>query len=262
MIGGIPRYRASLRTLGPLIALVVAGAGAAAPEMPPVPSFAAPGSGHKVASYEVELPLNDTGAETATIPGDCANAMRLLAGGRASTSNVVERRIWFKVESDCRYHGLINRHGQSVIADHVSGFDFFNARIDALPVDPRCATGRCNPRETDRLGRLRYFPLAEPLDPELAASGRATCGNCRLENGLFRGRLFIDTDGQVRCENGTPRPSVRLLSVDYADVNGDRVMDAVLRFVLLERGASRMPMVMALTREAPTGPFVQPPPLR
>ena len=43
--------------------------------------------------------------------------------------------------------------------------------------------------------------------------------------------------------------------VDFADVNGDQYLDAVLRFVPIGPGVARAPLTLPLTRTEPEGPF-------
>ena len=73
---------------------------------------------------------------------------------------------------------------------------------------------------------------------------------CRLDNGIFRGWMVADTAG-THCIPDANAPGFRVISVDYADVNGDGVLDVVLRLVPLAPGTSRIPLILPLTRTAP-----------
>ena len=228
-------------------------------EAQPLPSidFAEPISGRKVERYYVDLPVGPSEYRTVTIPMDCSDVSQLIEEGAAYKGSIVDRRLWHKVEGDCRYHAFLNRHPMRDCEDHVSNYDFMNARIEDLPIDLGCAqaeAGECNPAATDALGMLRHFPLAEPVD---ALPNNGDQAQCELKDGLFRGRLFVDETG-IHCEAGPSAPSLRLIAVDYADINGDRILDAVLRFVPIGRGAIRSPLVLPVTRTQPDGPFQVP----
>ena len=133
-------------------------------------------------------------------------------------------------------------------------------RLD-LPIDRDCigdaADGRapgCGPTQTDRHGLLSHFPLSEPAS---RADDGAIPADCLLRDGLFYGHLYIGPDG-MRCASRNSQPSLRLIAVDYADINGDGYLDAVLRFVPIGPGAARSPLILPLTRTSPGGPFKTP----
>ncbi len=213
--------------------------------------FAEPLTGRKVAGYEVELALAADRTERFAVPADCAELTRVLENGAAYRGTIVSRRLWQKVESDCRYHAFLNRHPRDGLTDYVTSYDFMNARISDLPLAHHCARlAECQPQPPDGLGLLREFPLAEPGDGPVSSETE-----CVLEDGLFRGRLFMTPEG-IRCSADPGRPSLRLVAVDYADVNGDRVLDAVLRFVPLGIGVMRLPISLPVTRFGPEEPFV------
>lgn len=220
--------------------------------------FAEPVSGRRVTAYQIELPTERSAKRTFSIPQDCAEVMRCMDEGAVYRSTVIDRRLWHKADSDCRFYSFLFRHPQQIIADYVSDYDFRNAQLRDLPVDLRCADGSpaegqqgCNPAATDAFGMLLYFPLGEPphdreADHEVAA--------CELKDGVFHGRLHIDGD-HFHCDAGPGTPTLRLIAVDFADINGDQYLDAVLRFVPIGPGAARAPLTLPLTRTEPEGPF-------
>lgn len=221
--------------------------------------FSEPLSGKKVTHYEIELPIERGQRQTFRIPDDCGAAVRAINQGSAFKGSIVDRRFWQKVESDCRYHDFLYSRPQQVITDHVSAYDFMNAHLSDLPIDRRCAESgadpqqsRCNATITNGLGMLRHFPLAAPLS---TPPDNIECIRCELRNGLFRGYIFVGEDG-IRCGTDVNAPSLRLIAVDHADINGDGFLDAVLRFVPIGPGSSRLPMILPLTRMTADGPFI------
>ena len=81
--------------------------------------------------------------------------------------------------------------------------------------------------------------------------------SCRLTHGSFRGYVVADAQG-LRCRPDSRAPGIRVLSVDYADVNGDGWVDAVLRIVPIGPGANRRPLVLAYTRIGTEAPLTVP----
>lgn len=221
--------------------------------------FAEPTSGRKVTHYEIELPVRLDERETFHIPDDCGKVLRTVNSGLIYRGNIVDRRLWKKIENDCRYNTFLNLHPQHELEDHVSGYDFRNAWLRDLPLDPRCAgSGQesdpagCNLAQPGSFGMLRHFPIATLADDIPALTD---CIPCRLNNGRFRGYVLIDGEA-VRCQTGASAPGVRLIAVDFADINGDRVLDAVLRFIPIGPTNNRGPLVLPLTRFDDSGPFV------
>lgn len=211
--------------------------------------FTEPTSGGRVSGYQIELPVSADERRSFAIPADCRDVERRLERGLSHRGGIVDRRLWRKVVEDCWFHRFLNRHPTTSIRDFVSDYDFMNARLEDLPIDADCAdtastsTQACQPSATDAHGLLRYFPAGEPWDPATST----TPARCVLRNGLFYGRLFVEADG-LRCDAGHGNPSLRLIAVDFADVNGDRVLDAVLRFVPIGPHAARRPLILPLTR--------------
>jgi len=235
---------------------------AKAMEMQPEIYFVEPGSGRKVAAYGVDLPVAADRKEHFAVPDDCAEIEARFDRGEIYTGRIIDRRIWRKVENDCRYFGFLHRHPMQDITDHVSGYDFRNADLADLPIDLRCtaagsAAGPCDPTATDAFGMLRHFPLAEPVP---AGETGAVDTPCTLRDGLFHGRLFVGPGG-IACEGAPARPTLRLIAIDFADINGDRVLDAVLRFVPIGPGAHRGPLILPLTRFSADERFSVPQPL-
>ena len=249
-----------------LLALLMLGTPPVEAEQPPPAQvhFAEPVSGARVTEYQVELPTNRSETRTFAIPEDCPEVMRCVDEGAVYRSTIIDRRLWQKVDADCRFYSFLYRHPQQVLEDYVSSYDFRNARLSDLPIDRRCADGgsppddgECNPSATDGFGMLRYFPLAAPPN---ASVGEHGAGSCEFRDGVFHGWLHVDADG-LHCDAGPGAPTLRLIAVDYADINGDHYLDAVLRFVPIGPGATRSPLTLPLTRTIPEGPFSVPEPV-
>jgi hypothetical protein len=222
--------------------------------------FAEPSSGRKVTHYSVELAVARDERRSFMIPDDCDAVVRALEEGTAYRGRIIDRRLWHKVEGDCRFHDFLYRHPRQALQDYVSDYDFMNARLSDLPIDRRCARDAadaggtvCDPMATDASGLLRHFPLAQSL-PDGDVGDEC---ECELTDGIFRGHLFVDEQG-MRCTTGPDAPSLRLIAVDFADINGDRFLDAVLRFVPLRARPARMPLILPLTRFEPGAPFSVP----
>jgi hypothetical protein len=227
--------------------------------------FFEPRSGRRVTHYTVELSVKREQAQAFLIPDDCDQVIQSIDEGTTYKGSIIDRHLWKKVEGDCRHHRFLHRIPQRVIEDHVSDYDFMNARLSDLPIDPRCASpdqAACNPLATDAFGMLRNFPLTQPVT---APPADADCTECEFKDGLFRGRIFSDKDG-ISCEAAPYGPSLRLVAVDFADINGDGFLDAVLRFVPVGPGSNRTPLTLPLTRFDGSEPFsvpeMTPPPPR
>ena len=110
----------------------------------------------------------------------------------------------------------------------------------------------CGFAQPGSFGMLHHFPIATFADdlPDMA-----DCIPCRFKNGRFRGNILIDGE-EIRCQTGASAPGVRLIAVDFADINGDRVLDAVLRFIPNGPTNKRGPLILPLTRFDDSGPFV------
>jgi len=255
---GMHRRRHLIALPAGFLFLSLLAAGAQADDQQEV-FFAEPTSGRRVTHYTIDLPVNSDKRETFNVPEDCNRITRAVDGGASYKGNIIDRHLWRKAESDCRYQGLLDRHSQRIIEDYVSGYDFRNARIDDLPLDLRCAQtgvtpGGCNPNATDEFGMLRYFPISSPMG---AGPERADCIPCAFRNGRFRGYVLMEGE-EVRCRIDANAPGLRLIAVDFADINGDRILDAVLRFIRIGPGGHRAPLILPLTRLDATSPFSVP----
>lgn len=219
--------------------------------------FAEPYTGKKVTGYELTLPVSRTEERKFSVPGGCAEALQAIAAGAAQWGTGVQRRIWWKVEHDCRYFAFLNRYNTDTVQDFVSDYDFMNAFLRDLPTSARCRRPDVSPDD----------PACKPIPPGVPdlslflpfvdrgpETPRLDVSPCRLQNGIFRGHVINDRTG-IHCEADPSAPGFRVISVDYADVNGDAYLDVVLRLVPLAPGASRTPLVLPLTRTRPDGAF-------
>lgn len=220
--------------------------------------FPEPGSGKKVTHYSIDLPLGRGQRQAFLIPDDCETVIRAIDEGSAYKGSIIDRRLWQKAESDCHYDGFLHHHPQQITEDFVSDYDFMNCRISDLPIDRRCADGsvsdeqnRCTPAVMDVFGMPRQFPLTQPIEE---APGEIETSSCEMRDGLFHGRIYYGPEG-IHCEADPRLPGMRLIAVDFADVNGDHVLDAVLRFVPIGPSVSRTPLILPLTRNGPDEPF-------
>lgn len=224
--------------------------------------FAEPGTGRKVKRYWVKLPFKDGAQRQFRIPCECPHILAELEFDEAARDRVMARSLWQKVSGDCRYMRFLTRHGTEPVIDHVSTFDFHNAAIDRFPLDPGCRRGertptaKCDPLRIDRRGMLRYFPLGQPATDE---EEPGIAKNCELRDGLFQGRLRL-TDTETRCFETAEAQGVRLTGVDFADVNGDGTLDAVLRLRMLGPISTQQILRLPLTRSSADADFTAPAP--
>lgn len=104
------------------------------------PDFAEPYTGKPVKTYSIELPLSRGERQTFSIPDECAKVnSRLLEGAAGHWGSRVERRLWLKVDDDCRYHAFLNNNDKQAEHDFVSEYDFLNADMQDLPLRPGCS---------------------------------------------------------------------------------------------------------------------------
>ncbi len=213
--------------------------------------FAEPYTGAKVKKYAIELPVGQDSQRSFEIPDQCPEAMKALASGAIKWGNQIERRIWHKVGNDCTYHDFLNRFPRSVENDYITSFDFRNAPLAALLPNPcrvRSREAPCDPRVNGRAAILGLLEIVEN-PAELADFDGASCW---ITSGAFRGQIAGGAS-ELMCRPDRRAPGFRVMSVNYADVNGDGYLDAVLRIIPLGPGASRMPVVLAYTRMSPDG---------
>ncbi|MEN8178080.1 MAG: hypothetical protein ABFS39_05610 [Pseudomonadota bacterium] len=146
--------------------------------------------------------------------------------------------------------------------DFVSGYDFMNAELYDIPLWLNCdeATEKNNHskacKENFTLG-IKDFSFFFPWRKEDKRPLKETPQTCRINNGIFRGRVTYDQTG-IHCVQDSNEPGFRIIAIDYADVNGDDYLDAILRLIPLGRGVSRAPIVLPLTRKEPDGTFTIP----
>lgn len=227
-------------------------------------SFAEPGSGRKVSSYTVELPTARDRRETFAVPADCAVAIdKVWRHGAQQWGNRVDRSTWWKVRRDCDYVGFLGSYSRSPSHDYVAGYDFMNAYLRDLPVRLRCerAPDSSLIPGCDNLTPPEVADLAQILPVVDGADAPAGTPPCRMQDGIFRGRIVQGANG-IHCEADPDAPGFRVISIDYADVNGDDYRDVVLRLLPLGIGMPRAPLLLPLTRTQPDGPFSIPRDLR
>ncbi len=236
---------------------------AAAGEPENTPWFTAPYTGEKVKSYEITLPLSRYEEETFVIPRDCKKLNSRLLEGAGHWGNRVQRRLWIKADDDCRYLNYLNKNPRKAEKDFVSDYDFFNARLADLPLRPGCDLYLLLRDPTACPDPLPGMPDFSMLMMHQEHPGIPTeipgadPQQCRFRNGVFRGHIFF-VDDSLQCEEDHRAPGYRILSVDYADVNGDGYLDAVLRMSLIGTHGRPELLVLPLTRFAPEGKFSLP----
>ncbi len=228
--------------------------------------FAEPITGRRVSSYVADLPVDRFQRRRFSVPGECGDVLGAIQGGATFKGTILDRRLWQKVEADCRYHEFLHRHPMQEVEDHVSTYDFMNARLSDMPI-AQCTVGAgpgtyigCEPWTAAGFNMLHQFALIQPV----ANAPDKTLVECVLNDGLFYGQMFVGPDG-ILCDPDASVPSLRLIGVDFADINGDHILDAVMRFVPIGPGAARSPLILPLTRTQDSGPFsipeLLPPPL-
>lgn len=217
--------------------------------------FAAPYSGKKVTHYTIELPVSKDHRQGFEIPEQCSDVTQAAVAGARRWGTRQERSVWHKVDGDCRYYAFLNRFGNRPTQDYISSFDVWNAPLCDLLIESRCSHPDALPGDPD----CQPLPPGIPRISQLLSFAENNAGEalqhaepCRLDGGIFRGWVVADPTG-THCMPDPNAPGFRLMSVDYADVNGDGLLDVVLRLVPLAPGASRIPLILPLTRTAPEG---------
>ncbi len=220
--------------------------------------FAMPFSGDKGTHYDIQLGFANNEVKKFHIPDDCNTIMSMVNFGAPNPINLIDRKLWFKSINDCRYVMMlhINEEGHPE-NDFVTNYDYFNARLADLPFSSQCkATDddifqkQCASSEDDKPTIRSYFPFLEVLPNNTDT----VTEECQFSDGVFRGSL-VRTDQGIRCQQDRRAKGLRLISVDYTDLNDDSYMDVVLRIMPLGRGVSRFPILLPLTRFTPDTPF-------
>ncbi len=224
------------------------------------PFFSAPYTGKKVQNYEITLPLSRYEQETFTIPQDCSKLNSRLLDGNGHWGNRIERRLWIKADDDCRYLNFLKKYSGQADKDFVSDYDFYNAKIADLPLRPGCDLNlllrnpAACPPSMPGMPNFSTFMESMPMHQER----QRELEDCRFENGVFRGYIYHTGMG-LRCIKDPKAPGYRILSVDFADVNGDKCQDAVLRMMSIGRGARLSLLILPLTRCSEDDKFSLPP---
>lgn len=218
--------------------------------------FAAPNSGARVTDYKVSLPMRRGEKVEFNIPMDCGKIQEFFDAGASRWGRRYEQLMWVKVHGDCHYYQFLHRSKLPVQKDYVSTYDFANADLDVLLANEGCAPGQIN---LEKRGCVPVSEVGPDITKFIVFSSHPETGvyescECQLENGVFKGRYIQNEHGR-QCIVDNLSPGLRLMSVDFTDVNVDGVMDAVLRFMPLGYGSKRLPMVFVLTRYAADGPF-------
>lgn len=217
------------------------------------PEFRAPYSGERVTEYEVTLPVRAREKETFRIPSECNSAHLAYRGGGNQWGNRVERRVWDKVMRDCYYVAFLRQSGSPPVHDFVSQYDFMNADLRDLMPGSGCGGPGQEPCEPLPPGVIELKQiLAQVSGTDLGEQGSAE--ECQLRNGLFRGRAEFTEEGLV-CDADPLGNGIRVVAIDFADVNADGYVDAVLRLIPIGRGFRRAPLILPLTRKAPDAGF-------
>ena len=225
------------------------------------PYFSAPYTGEKVKEYKIQLPTSRYEKETFNIPKDCGKLNSRLLEGNGHWGNSIERRLWMKADDDCRYLNFLNKYSGKASQDYVSNYDFYNANITDLPLRPGCDLNLLlhNPAACPPpMQGMPNFSMFMSTMPMQQTREKETLKDCRFENGLFRGYIYHTGMG-LRCIRDSKAPGYRILSVDFADVNGDDCQDAVLRMMPVGRGARPSLLVLPLTRCGNDEKFILPP---
>ncbi|WP_456413359.1 ferric uptake regulator family protein [Thiolapillus sp.] len=223
------------------------------------PYFSAPYTGEKVQQYSITLPLSRHEKATFHIPKDCGKLNSHLLEGSGRWGTRIERRLWIKADDDCRYLNFLRQYPRNAERDFVSTYDFYNARISDLPLRPGCdldlllRNPSACPPSLPGMPNFSMFMNNMPSHQEQPRELQ----DCRFENGVFRGYIYHTGMG-LQCRKDPKAPGYRILSVDFANVNGDQCQDAVLRMVPIGRGGRPSLLILPLTRCSETEKFSLP----
>lgn len=222
------------------------------------PDFHAPYTGERVEQYDVTLPVSPQHKQIFHIPTDCPAAHYAYGQGAEQWGNRIERQVWEKVMQDCYYVAFLQQAAGQPAHDYVSGYDFMNADLRDLVVDSKCGPQGKAPCDPLPPGVIDLRQLLVRVSMGMSGSETARPEECRVKNGLFRGWVEFKPDG-IACHADPHANGFRMLAVDYADVNADGYVDAIIRLVPLGRGQRHIPLILPLTRMQADDPFMIPP---
>lgn len=221
-------------------------------------SLAAPFSGKKCTEYKIELPISRETKQQFSVPEDCASIRSHMLGGSSRWGSMIEKKLWHKAHYDCQLIDFLHHNKALPVADFISNYDFFNAPISDFPTSISC-------KLQTNVAICKQFEATIPkilnmLFPEILTGNKQVddWGDCRLSNGVFRGRLIKDQD-RIICQTDRKARGIRIIDVDYANINGDEYLDALLRIVKIGSNARRTTVLFPLTRLSPDGPLMVPP---
>lgn len=215
--------------------------------------FRAPVTGQRVTQYEIELPMNKQEQRSFLIPGDCPELAQAAAEGASQWGTQLEKSLWWKAESDCRYSLFLKRYPSAPVQDYVSGYDFQNAPLSELPLQRQCSRPETAPLPCAGFSRATGLHHLLSTDDSLQDT-TANGDGCRVRNGTFRGWVRF-TEGEIHCKEDPSGPGFRIIAIDYSDVNGDGYLDAVLRLFPLGPRRGRTASILPITRLAPDAPL-------
>lgn len=244
---GLPHLASCWTSLALALSLFLFAGGAASETV-----FQAPYSGEKVSEYEVSLPVTPHGKHTFRIPSECPAAHSAFRAGARQWGNRVERRVWDKVMQDCYYVAFLQQAEAQPMHDYVSNYDFMNGTLLDIVLEAHCGDAQDVPCEPLPPGMIELKQVLAPLSPE--QDGEANSNDCCIENGVFRGWAEYGENG-MRCLADRRANGFRMVAIDFADVNADGYLDAVIRLIPMGRGVRRIPLILPLTRISPDGPF-------
>lgn len=222
--------------------------------------FAEPLTGRPASEYQVELPIKQKESREFSVPYDCDLVRRHIQQDTADRSRIIAHRLWTKTDSDCRYYELLSRHDQSGLNDFISEIDFRALDLRRLPLDTYCDQrpgSLCVSRSQATMDARPLFPDRANVPPDKKEKYSST--PCHLTDGRYRGRIC--REGETLLCVPDRSSTFRLLGVDYGDVDGDGIQDAVLRLNVLSPRTGRRSVRIPLTRLHEDAPLTLTPPL-
>lgn len=223
------------------------------------PHLTAPYSGKKCVEYDLELSVSRENKKQFRIPEDCPDLLLHSANNRTWWNSILEKKLWDKAERDCHFVNFLHQHPDTVKNDFVTDFDFLNAPISVFPTSMNCGMVKdeaiCNQMS------VTIPMLMTMLFPDTLKDSNTVVdwGQCHLSKGVFRGRLDINDDNDITCQIDPTANGIRIIGIDYANLNGDEFLDAVLRIVRVGKKSKRKVILFPLTRFSQDGPFLIPP---